>query len=96
MKDQDQTHAMMMDLGARARAASAVLASSPASVRAEALTEAANAVWADRAEIIKANTEDMAFGHEKGLSPAMMDRLMLDEDRIKGIVSGLRAVSAPA
>lgn len=96
MKDQDQTHAMMMDLGARARAAAAVLASSPAEARAEALTRAADAVWANRADIIAANARDMEFGRDKGLSDAMMDRLMLDEARVQGIVNGLRAVAGQA
>jgi glutamate-5-semialdehyde dehydrogenase len=36
----------------------------------------------------------MEYGREKGLSPAMLDRLMLDTDRIQGIVDGLRAVAA--
>uniref|UniRef100_UPI00356B3D0F glutamate-5-semialdehyde dehydrogenase n=1 Tax=Loktanella salsilacus TaxID=195913 RepID=UPI00356B3D0F len=34
------------------------------------------------------------FGREKGLSPAMMDRLMLDEARVQGMCDGLRAVAA--
>ncbi|MDY6861121.1 MAG: glutamate-5-semialdehyde dehydrogenase, partial [Pseudomonadota bacterium] len=55
---------------------------------------AADAVWARREEIIAANARDMAFGRDKGLSPAMLDRLMLDEARIQGIVAGLRAVAA--
>jgi glutamate-5-semialdehyde dehydrogenase len=36
----------------------------------------------------------MAFGREKGLSAAMLDRLMLDRGRIAGIAAGLRAVAA--
>ncbi len=36
----------------------------------------------------------MDYGRDKGLSPAMLDRLMLDEARIRGIVDGLRAVAA--
>jgi glutamate-5-semialdehyde dehydrogenase len=52
---------------------------------ARALEVAAEAVEARVAEIIAANEKDMAFGREKGLSAAMLDRLMLDEDRIAGI-----------
>ncbi|MGR3491152.1 MAG: glutamate-5-semialdehyde dehydrogenase, partial [Shimia sp.] len=33
------------------------------------------------------------FGREKGLTPAMMDRLMLDEARVQGICDGLRSVA---
>jgi glutamate-5-semialdehyde dehydrogenase len=43
-----------------------------------------------------ANGEDMAYGTNKGLSPAMLDRLALDEGRIKAICDGLRAVAAQA
>ena len=55
---------------------------------------AADACWARRDDIIAANKKDMEFGRNKGLSDAMMDRLMLDEDRIKGMCDGLRAVAA--
>ena len=96
MKDQDQTHSMMMDLGQRARAAASGLASIPGEVRAAALLAAADAVWAQRDKIIAANAEDMDFGRNKGLSDAMMDRLMLDEARVQGIVDGLRAVAGQA
>ncbi|MGB7316357.1 MAG: glutamate-5-semialdehyde dehydrogenase, partial [Planktotalea sp.] len=53
-------------------------------------------VWKSREAIIDANQLDMEFGREKGLSDAMMDRLMLDEGRIQGIVDGLRAVAEQA
>ena len=58
------------------------------------MTAAADAVWARRDEIIAANAKDMAFGREKGLSAAMLDRLMLDEARVQSICDGLRAVAA--
>jgi glutamate-5-semialdehyde dehydrogenase len=86
--------ALMAEIGQKAKAASAELAFAPAEAKTKALEAAAEAVWARRAEIIAANAKDMAFGRDKGLSDAMMDRLMLDEARIKGIVEGLRAVAA--
>ncbi len=85
---------MMHEIGANARAAAAILAATPAPAKRKALEAAADAVWAQRDHIIAENVKDMAFGANKGLSPAMMDRLMLDEDRIKGMVDGLRAVAA--
>ncbi len=84
---------MMEALGARAKAAAAQLAYASAEAKAKALTLAADQVWARRAEIIAANEKDLAFGRDKGLSPAMMDRLMLDEPRIQGICDSLRAVA---
>ncbi|MCK8463601.1 glutamate-5-semialdehyde dehydrogenase [Aliiroseovarius sp. S1339] len=88
--------AMMTKIGRRARDAAKVLAFAPAEAKEKALLAAADACWDRRAEIIAANEEDMAFGRDKGLSPAMMDRLMLDEDRIKGMCDGLRAVAGQA
>ncbi len=94
MKDlPDTIPALMADIGARAKAASAELAFAPAEAKATALEAAADAVWARRAEIIEANGRDMEYGREKGLSDAMLDRLMLDEARIGAIVEGLRAVA---
>ena len=94
MKDLENIPAMMAEIGAGAKAASAALAVADAATKAYALEAAAEAVWTRRAEIIAANDKDMAYGRDKGLSDAMMDRLKLDEGRIQGIVDGLRAVAA--
>ncbi|WP_372573962.1 glutamate-5-semialdehyde dehydrogenase [Ruegeria jejuensis] len=93
MKDLDNIPALMADIGTRAKAASAELAFASAERKHAALIGAADAVWARRAEIIAANAKDLDYGRDKGLSPAMMDRLMLDEDRIRGMVDGLRTVA---
>ena len=90
----DDIASLMADIGARAKAAAADLACAPAAARRAALEAAADAVAAADAGIIAANAEDLAYGRGKGLSPAMMDRLMLDPARIGGIVAGLRAVAA--
>lgn len=94
MKDIDDIPALMADIGARARAAAATLATASAEAKRRALEAAADAVWARRGDIIKANEKDLAFGRDKGLSDAMIDRLTLSEARIRGIVDGLRAVAA--
>ncbi|MBO9449719.1 glutamate-5-semialdehyde dehydrogenase [Tropicibacter sp. R16_0] len=93
MKDLDNIPALMADLGARAKAASRELGFASAEQKTSALLAAADAVWARRAEIIEANAKDLEFGRDKGLSPAMMDRLMLDEARVQGMVDGLRTVA---
>ncbi|KXF89932.1 glutamate-5-semialdehyde dehydrogenase [Phaeobacter inhibens] len=87
---------LMADIGKRAKRAAEKLATGPAKRKAAALNAAADAVWDTRAKILSANAKDLDFGRSKGLSPAMMDRLALDEDRISGIVAGLRAVAAQA
>ena len=94
MKDLDNIPELMADIGARAKAAAAVLSSATAERKHAALISAAEAVWANRAEILAANAKDMDFGRDKGLSDAMMDRLMLDESRIQGMVDGLRSGAA--
>ena len=84
----------MNAMGRAARAAATILATAAPEAKALALTTAADAIWATRANILAANAKDMDFGREKGLSPAMMDRLMLDEARVQGMCDGLRAVAA--
>lgn len=86
--------AMMAAIGQKAKVASAELAFASSEVKQLALEAAADAVWTRRDEIIAANAQDLDFGRDKGLSDAMMDRLMLDEARIQGIVDGLYAVAA--
>lgn len=94
MKDLDNIPALMAEIGTRAKTAAQHLATASAAQKEQALNAAAEAVWAARADIIAANARDLEFGRDKGLSAAMMDRLMLDEARIQGIVDGLRAVAA--
>jgi glutamate-5-semialdehyde dehydrogenase len=85
---------LMADIGTRAKAAGKTLASATAQAKTAALNAAGDAVWAARGDIIAANAKDMAYGRNKGLSAAMLDRLMLDDDRIQGMVDGLRSVAA--
>jgi glutamate-5-semialdehyde dehydrogenase len=85
---------LMADIGTRAKAAAKTLASATAQAKTAALNAAGDAVWAARGDIIAANGKDMAYGRDKGLSAAMLDRLMLDDDRIQGMVDGLRSVAA--
>lgn len=94
MSEHDSIPALMADIGSRAKAAAAQLAVATPQAKAQALSAAADAVWSRRSEIIEANQKDLEFGRDKGLSDAMMDRLLLTEERIKGIVDGLRAVAA--
>lgn len=94
MKDMTDIPAMMADMGTRAKAAAAILAFAPAESRAKALEAAADTLWDRRADVIAANAQDLEFGRGKGLSDAMMDRLLLDDSRIQSICDGLRAVAA--
>ena len=84
---------LMADIGTRAKAAAGALATASAERKHAALISAAEVVWTRREVIMEANAQDMAYGADKGLSPAMLDRLMLDEDRLQGIIDGLRAIA---
>lgn len=79
-----------------AREASFVLAQASARERTEAIFAAADAVSVRRVEILAANEADMARGRENGMPGPLLDRLMLDGDRIDGIVAAMREVAAQA
>jgi len=96
MTDSDDIPRLMAELGARAKAAAAQLSTADAESKSAALRAAGDAIWSRREEIIDANAKDLDFGRAKGLSSAMMDRLMLDEARIRSITEGLRTVAAQA
>ena len=85
--------AMMAQIGRAARAAAQELAYAPSEVKRAALLAAADAVLARQAEILAANAKDLDQAAEKGLTPAMLDRLRLDEARLGGIIAGLRAIA---
>ena len=94
MKDHtDDIPGLMRDIGIAARAASVELASASAERKHAALIGAAEALWARRGDVMAANAKDMEYGRGKGLTDAMMDRLRLDEDRIRAIVDSLRAIA---
>lgn len=65
----------------------------PAETRAKVLHAMADAIETNKNDIIKANKNDVANAKEKGLPDPMIDRLILNDKRIKGMVDGLRDVS---
>ena len=89
----DGAEAIIGKMGAAAREAAAELAFASSERKHAALVSAADAVWDRRQAILDANCEDLGHARQKGLSAAMVDRLMLDEGRLRGIVDGLRAVA---
>ncbi|RMF38001.1 MAG: glutamate-5-semialdehyde dehydrogenase, partial [Alphaproteobacteria bacterium] len=72
------------------------LAMASAERKHAALISAAHHLWEGRAAILEANAQDMQAAGEKGLSKAMLDRLLLTEDRIRAMVDGVRAVAEQA
>jgi len=84
---------LMNGLCAGAKTAARALAIASAERKHAALIGAADYVWKFRADILAANAQDLDYGRGKGLTAAMMDRLTLTEDRLRDIVSGLRAIA---
>jgi len=76
-----------------AKKASRALALAPTAVRDAALRAAAQALRADEAAILEANTKDLAAAKAKGLTDAMTDRLRLDHARLEDIAVACEAVA---
>ena len=85
---------LMLNMGKRARAASSQLAKTSSEARTAGLEAMAAALKAAMPLLIKANAKDMAGARSKGLTPAMLDRLALDEPRIEAIAAALLDIAA--
>ena len=70
------------DLAQRAKRAARVLATSSGQQRSDTLKAMARNLRDQAEQIIQANRRDLAAAQKAGLSEAMLDRLLLDEDRI--------------
>ncbi|MGN1011111.1 MAG: glutamate-5-semialdehyde dehydrogenase [Clostridia bacterium] len=81
-------------LGKKAKAAAAEGAALTTDQKNNALRTMAKALRDQEETILKANEEDMKNGEEKGLTPALLDRLKLNHDRIEGMAGGLEALAA--
>ena len=76
--------------------AQSLLALHTAAQKNRALTCVAQAIAAHKEAIIRANKADLAAAREKGMSEALLERLMLDDRRIDGIVESMGVVIAQA
>ena len=85
---------LMRGLGIAARAALRALTRAAAAQKNAALLAAAAAIRANETAILQANALDIAHGREKGLRDSLIDRLVLDADRLEGIAAGLEAIAA--
>lgn len=86
--------ALMRALGERARAAARTLAQATPASKDAALQAAAAAILAQAPAILAANALDMAAAKARGLSGAMLDRLLLDDRRIAAMARGIDEVRA--
>ncbi|RRH73922.1 glutamate-5-semialdehyde dehydrogenase [Falsigemmobacter faecalis] len=85
--------ALMQTIGANARAAATGLGFAPPEQKTRALEAAADHLIAHQDALLAANALDMQYGRDKGLTPAMLDRLELTPARIAAIAQGLRDVA---
>jgi len=84
----------MLALGRRAKGASRALREASTETRNKALRAAAAAIRARQQDILAANALDMADGQTNNVSPALLDRLMLDDKRIEAMAKGIEDVAA--
>src|SRR3954468_19861038 len=77
-----------------AKRASRALAALDTRTKDAALLAVASALEARTPEILEANARDLEGGRESGLSPALLDRLRLDDERVRGMADGVRAIAA--
>src|SRR5687767_10389015 len=82
------------DLALTAKAAARRLAAVPSAVKDAALLAIADALEARVEEVLEANARDLEAGRASGLSAALMDRLALDELRVRAIADGARAIAS--
>lgn len=80
---------MVKELCKRARAAEKFLSAADADMKNTALLYMAKGLLDDEEEILAANMTDLEKGRENGLSEGLLDRLMLNDDRLTSMSEGM-------
>ena len=83
----------LITMGKQAKAASRRLATLSTTQKNEALGAIATAIEAEAAAILAANKKDIEDGRSRGLSEALLDRLLLTEARLAGLAADTRRVA---
>jgi glutamate-5-semialdehyde dehydrogenase len=86
--------AYMQDLGIAARESSRVLARAGTALKNNALLAIASRLNDSRHNLLAANAVDMENSLANGLDAALLDRLELNDERIDGMIEGLKQVAA--
>jgi len=92
MVENSDVETVMFEIGKRAQTATKALATAKPEAKNKALNAMADVLWDARADILEANDIDMVKAKENGTSSAFLDRLKLNEDRIKSMMYGLRSI----
>ena len=80
--------------GAAAKQAARVLACADTEMKNRALGAIARALEEHMEEWLAANRRDCEAAQEAGITKALLDRLMLNEERVRGVAQGVREVEA--
>lgn len=96
VKQSHDIDALMMTIGAQAKAASRPLSIAGTDQKNRALLAMASAIEASKEAILAANRKDLAAAESAGLAASFVDRLTLNDARIAGIAEGIRSVAALA
>ncbi|WP_437609438.1 glutamate-5-semialdehyde dehydrogenase [Erwinia sp. V71] len=83
---------MLEQMGKAAKAASYQLAGLSTAQKNQVLLTIADSLEANSAEILAANEQDLADARQNGMSAALLDRLTLNPERLKGIADDVRQV----
>lgn len=87
---------MLENMGQEAKKAARVLASLSTAEKNKLLRAISEGLEAGKTFILRSNEEDMKEARRKGLSPAMLDRLLLTEERLKSVAEDVLSVVALA
>ena len=79
-------------MGIAAKDAAFHLATASTAQKNKALAIIADELEANAATILEANAKDIELGREAGLTDALLDRLLLNEERLTGIANDVRNV----
>lgn len=82
----------LIEMGQKAKQAAFVLAQLSSAEKNQALQVIAEQLHAREAEILEANASDIANAKAQGISPAIIDRLLLTSERLRSIADDVRHV----
>ncbi len=83
---------MLTEIGKKAKAAAAALAITSTEDKNRILQAMADALRDNCGKILKANALDIENGRKNGMAESLIDRLMLNADRVEGMAQGIEGV----
>lgn len=90
----NDVRSVMEAMGRKAREAAAGMRMADTRKKNDALRRAATVLRRERDEILAANAMDMEAGRKQGLDAALLDRLLLNDDRIEAMAEGLEQIAS--